>query len=41
MLDLVQIEPFAYKLRKSKMVNFLEKFGYSGIIDEKNAWNVN
>lgn len=38
--DLGQPEPGIPKRQKGKMVNFLEKFGDSGSIDEKDTWDI-
>ena len=40
-LDLGQTEPSNPKLNHGKEVNFLEKFGDSGTVNEKDTWNVN
>ena len=39
-LDLGQAEPCPPKSHQGKTINFLDKFGNSGTIDEKNTWDI-
>ena len=39
-LDLREVKPSIPKARRGKMVNFMDKFGNSGPIDEINTWEV-
>ena len=39
-LDLGQDEPFTPKSHQGKTVNFLDKFGDSGPIHEKDKWDI-